>query len=227
MSCYHVTTTVGTMLGGGVSLLNLASPDTINLRFSKFASCSLVEVGYLVLLLDRSKYPTNLATRGQVWATVTQSSLLTSPTNFGINVTIYANSSFGGFDGNCIIGMTEASIGGYTSAFYKRSVIFDARSNPFDSVENVIHYNGAIPEYFFTRWNSVCVAPCPPGNYYVNTICYPCPTNCLICSGASNCTSCASGYSPTPNNSSCIDCLALTLTCTNCHNISYCTACVN
>lgn len=134
MSYYHATTTVGTMLGGAVFLVTMTSPDTFNMRVSKFASCSLVELGYLVLLLDRANYVISLATRGQVWATVTHSSLLTSPTNFGINSTIYGNSSFGGFDGNCIIGITEASIGGDTSAFYKRSVIFDSRSNPFDSV---------------------------------------------------------------------------------------------
>lgn len=39
-----------------------------------------------------------------------------------------------------------------------------------------------------------CVAVCPDNTYASNYVCYNCSSNCLLCTGSSSCTKCASGY---------------------------------
>lgn len=64
---------------------------------------------------------------------LSSNALMSSPTNFNIPI-IFANSSFAGYDGNCIIGLMYIYLGGNSPTAYNRSLLFDAHSNPFSSV---------------------------------------------------------------------------------------------
>lgn len=46
--------------------------------------------------------------------------------------------SSGGYDGNCVIGLAYIWMGGSNLGFYQRSVLFDAKTNPFSSVQNTL-----------------------------------------------------------------------------------------
>lgn len=71
-------------------------------------------------------------------STLQTSYLLTqAPLNFNINVA-FTNSTFGGFDGNCLMGLSMLGVAGNTSAVFGRSFAFNATTDPISNVENVL-----------------------------------------------------------------------------------------
>lgn len=115
----------------------------------------------MMLVVKKADLVANLATRYQVYFDRNQNSLLNStPTSFNIP-SLYSTSPFGGFDGYCIIGIIKMYLAGKSGTLYDRSVMFDAHTDPFSDTENMIYYNGATPEMFYTLWNSVCISNCP------------------------------------------------------------------
>ena len=86
--------------------------------------------------------------------------LLTSPTNMSIP-DYYGSATYGGFDGNCVIGLDSLYFGGNTTNNYDRSVIFNAKSNPFIDVANLIQNDSSgNMEFFFANWKVVCLSTC-------------------------------------------------------------------
>lgn len=94
-------------------------------------------IGFSVLILNTTAINYALTVK-YVWnnSARTTGSLLTSPTNFDIP-DMFETSS-GGYDGNCVIGLAYIWMGGSNLGFYQRSVLFDAKTNPFSSVQNTL-----------------------------------------------------------------------------------------
>ncbi len=67
------------------------------------------------------------------YVAVLNGALLSDPANLNIP-SVFMNAAFGGFDGNCVIGLTYLFMGGNSTNFGKRSLLFDAHSNPFSAV---------------------------------------------------------------------------------------------
>jgi hypothetical protein len=64
-----------------------------------------------------------------------------------------------------------------------RSVLFDATTNPFSEVQNII----AGSESFEAKWSLVCLSLCPNTTYFN-------AGSCTVICQVANCQSCASAY---------------------------------
>jgi hypothetical protein len=60
------------------------------------------------------------------------------PLNFNIS-TVFANSPWGGFDSNCLIGLKQFSLVGNSSGSYSRSMSFDLTTEPISSIQSSLH----------------------------------------------------------------------------------------
>lgn len=67
---------------------------------------------------------------------------LASPTNMGIP-DLFGSSSYGGFNGNCVIGLFQLYFGGNDTSFFDRGVMFSAKSNNFTGVKTTIQIDGS------------------------------------------------------------------------------------
>ena len=105
-----------------------------------------------------------------------------SSLSFGISST-FVNSTFGGVDGNCLIGLRTLSISGNYSGTKNRSVLFDAKVYPGYAPSIV----SAAGDAFVVGHYVVCfnfLATCPALTFF-----NPTSVDCLPCSIV-NCTTC-------------------------------------
>lgn len=63
--------------------------------------------------------------------------LTQASTNFNINES-FSNSTFGGFDGNCLMGLSMIGVAGNTSGIFGRSFAFNATTDPISDIENTL-----------------------------------------------------------------------------------------
>lgn len=93
------------------------------------------------------------------------------------------------------------------------------------SSPNEVHCDSCVNNFYRSK-DQPHICLCPTGNYPDSTTatCLPCPGTCTVCTSASTCTSCLTGYILSAG--SCINCvLPVCKTCTA--SGSTCTSCVN
>ena len=126
-----------------------------------------------------------------------------SSTTFAIIPDSFGHSSVGGFDENCLIGLSYAYLtyNGVTTTY---SALFNMKTNPFSNIQNP-----PLGEIFFFQWNIICLLKCEAGTYLTaGDLCSNCLANCVQCQNGTECELCNSTYGLTANSSACGSCMA-------------------
>lgn len=91
-------------LGLRIQVSSLVAPTTYNMTVTKFVSTGLNFLGFSILVINNIEMANQQIVRFRSTPSYATNNLFYSPTSFGIP-NLYGNSSFGGFDGNCVIGL--------------------------------------------------------------------------------------------------------------------------
>jgi len=138
---------------------------------------------------------------------------------------IWLSSSFGGVQGECILGFHSFLFGGDRSITTSRSILFLQDDIPFTSVEKIIPSG----ETFLGEWRGLCIMACPTFATYSGYNCViPAPiANCQSQINTTHCAICNSGYFLNPLGTGCLSCSSNTGgSCATCDNQTICLTCV-
>lgn len=206
------------------SQLQNSSPPSIQTSIKRDVGTNqkIADAGYVIILVNQTElliksFPYN-------FYVLSSSAPFTTYPNLNIS-TMYVSSTFGGLNGNCLIGMSTIKLSGNYNTKVGRGPTFSA-TYPISNVANSIQpgdtYYGTYGVICFTGIN------CP-----TNKVWNPIISQCTVC-GITSCTTCLTyaicktcATQSAINASVCASCPLLSPGCLTCKNSTYCMSCLN